>query len=381
MAPSLKKRKQRSRAEIAQAAAKAVEVDPVEDAAAKLAQHRERLRERSAINELAGERSFRALLEKLARDTVPALAPPPPYRPIKTNAKPSTETLVQMLSDFHAYETVKPSRVRDFNAYNAAIFGLRARGVVENHIAIKRKLEAGGGWRFPELVIALNGDLISGTIHELERHSDAPNVVLAVYGAAMVLAQMIRDLGANYEAVRIFCTSGNHGRLPDARRVQQKDPLRNWDAMIAILAKEATRNIPHIEWVIPDSYAVGYSIEGWRFVQMHGHEVKSWNQIPYYGLNRVVTNLNALEASRGKPIHYWLFGHFHSLSQIPAAGGETIVNGSLIGGNEFSVNGLGKADMPKQWLFGVHREHGVTHRWPVGVNSKSSYEVAPWDAL
>lgn len=375
MPPSPKRRK------IAEAAAKAVETDPVEDAAAKLARHRERLRERSIINELAGERSFRAHLEKLARDTVPLLPPPPPYRPIVTKGKPSTETMVQLLSDFHAYETVKPSRVRDFNAYNADIFGLRARGIVENHIAIKRKLEAGEGWRFPELVIALNGDLISGTIHELERHSDAPNVILAVYGAAMVLAQMVRDLAANYEFVRIFCTSGNHGRLPDARRVQQKDPLRNWDAMIAILAKEATRNIPHIRWVIPDSYAVGYEIQGWRFVQTHGHEINSWNQIPYYGLNRAVTNLNALEASRGMPIHYWLFGHFHSLSQIPAANGETIVNGSLIGGNEFSVNALGKADKPRQLMFGVHREHGITHRWPVGVDGKSSYEVAPWDAL
>lgn len=380
MAPSLKKRKP-TRAEVAQAAAKAIEVDPVEDAAAKLAQHRERLRERQVINELAGERSFRAHLERLAMATVPLLPPPPAYKPITTKGKPTTETMLQMLSDFHAYETVKPSRVRDFNIYSADIFGQRARGIVENHIAIKTKMEQGGGWRFPELVIALNGDLISGTIHELERHSDAPNVILAVYGAAMVLAQMVRDLAAHYEAVRIFCTSGNHGRLPDARRVQQKDPLRNWDAMIAILAKEATRNIPHLAWVIPDSYAVGYEIQGWRFVQTHGHEINSWNQIPYYGLNRAVTNLNALEASRGKPIHYWLFGHFHSLSQIPAANGETLINGSLIGGNEYSVNALGKADKPKQWLLGVHREQGVTHRWPVSVDSKDSYEVAPWDAL
>jgi len=77
MAPSLKRRKTKTRADIAKAAAKAVEVDPVEEAAAKMAEHRERLRERAVINELAGERSFRALLEKLARDTVPALAPPP----------------------------------------------------------------------------------------------------------------------------------------------------------------------------------------------------------------------------------------------------------------------------------------------------------------
>ena len=56
---------------------KNAEVDPVEDAAAKLAQHRERLRERAIINELAGERSFRAHLERLALATVPVLPPPP----------------------------------------------------------------------------------------------------------------------------------------------------------------------------------------------------------------------------------------------------------------------------------------------------------------
>lgn len=375
MPPSLKRRK------IAEAAAKAVEVDPVEDAAAKLAQHRERLRERAVINELAGERSFRAHLERLALATVPVLPPPPVYKPIVTKGKPTVETMVQFLSDWHAYEIVKASRVRDFNAYNADIFGQRARGIVENHVAIKNKLESGGGWRFPELVLPLNGDFMSGTIHELERHTDAPNVILAVYGTAFVLAQVVRDLGAHYERVRAFGIPGNHGRLPDARRMQQKDPLRNWDAMIYILVKEMLRDLSHIEIVIPDAYAVGYEIEGWRFVQTHGHEIKSWNQIPYYGINRQVTNLNALEASRGKPVHYWLFSHFHSMSQMPSAAGETFINGSLIGPNEFTINALGKADKPMQLMFGVHREHGVTHRWPVGVDSKDAYEVTPWDAL
>ena len=88
MAPSLKRRK------IAEAAAKAVEVDPVEDAAAKLAQHRERLRERAIINELAGERSFRAHLERLALATVPVLPPPPVYKPIVTKGKATVETMV-----------------------------------------------------------------------------------------------------------------------------------------------------------------------------------------------------------------------------------------------------------------------------------------------
>jgi hypothetical protein len=87
--------------------------------------------------------------------------------------------------------------------------------------------------------------------------------------------------------------------------------------------------------------------------------------IPYYGLDRMVRNINALEASRGSIIHYWLVGHFHSASSIPVNAGEVFVNGSVVGASEFTVNGLGKADAPRQYMLGVHREHGVTHRWPL----------------
>jgi len=331
---------------------------------------------------VAGERSFRALLERIARNTASVLAPPPVFIPIKTGKSASHETMVQMLSDFHAYELIKASRTRGINEYTADIFGRRARGLIENHISIKRRLERGGGWKFRELVVALNGDIISGTIHELERHSDAPNVVMAVYGAARVLALMLRDLAANYPRIRAFCISGNHGRLPDAKRMQQKDPLRNWDAMIYVLAKEMLRDCPTIEFIIPDSYSVAFEVEGWRFIQTHGHSIKSWNQIPYYGINRQVTNLNALEASRGKPINFWLFSHFHSESSLPASAGEAIINGSLIGPNEFAINELGKADKPLQLMFGVHPEHGITHSWKIlATEAKEGYPVRPWEDL
>ena len=67
--------------------------------------------------------------------------------------------------------------------------------------------------------------------------------------------------------------------------------------------------------------------------------------------------------------------------QVPAAGGETFVNGSLIGGNEFSIGALGKCDKPSQWLFTVHPEHGVASRWPIygdGTNQIEPYQLEPW---
>lgn len=336
--------------------------------------------EKDLLAAVAGEQSLRATMEQLFREIAPQVPAPPKYKPPPAGKDTVTETMVLHWSDWHAYETVSAERTRGFGEYSGKIFGQRVRAMVERHLSIKRRMERGGGWRFPKLVIAVNGDLVSGTIHEVERHSDAPNVVMAVFGCAHVLASAIRDLAGDFESVEVFCTSGNHGRLPDARRMQQKDPTRSWDTAIALYAREMCRTMPHVRWYIPDSYSVAFDVEGWRFLQTHGHDVKSWNQIPHYGINRMVSNLNALEASRGTPIHYFLFGHHHNKTSLDHAAGEWFINGSLIGATEFSVQGMGRADKPSQWLLAVHPEHGVTHRWPLVVGSVSGegYEVEPW---
>lgn len=339
--------------------------------------------ERELLKEVAGERSLRAHLEALAHAVAKEMAPPPSIVPrIPVGADASEETLVLMFSDWHAYEVVDPERVRGFNAYDATIMGQRVQRIVDSALSIKARMERGGGWRFPRLVVGCNGDIVSGTIHEVERHSDAPSIVHAVYGAGLVLAQAIRDLSAHFGQVEVFCTPGNHGRLPDARRMQQKDPWRSWDTLIALFAKEHLRAIPHVQFFIPNSYSVGFEVEGWKFLQTHGHDVKSWNSIPWYGLNRLVSNINALEAGRGEIVHHYLFGHFHTTTSLPHAAGESFINGSLIGGNEFSVNALGRADRPAQWLLGVHQEHGVTHRWPLRADGREisapRYQIDPW---
>jgi len=357
--------------------------DPLEVEQERQERRRALLAEQRSLQAVAGERSFRAFVEQLLRDTIqpfPAVTP----TPAPDCSAATSESMVQTFSDWHAYEVVSSERVRGFNEYNADVMGRRVRRVVDAHRSIKARMERGGGWAFQRLVLGLNGDFMSGTIHEVERHSDAPNVVMAAYGTGLVLAQAIRDLAQDYPAVECFCSSGNHGRLPDARRMQQKDPTRSWDTLIYLIAREHLRATSHIRWFIPDSYSVAFEVEGWRFLQTHGHDVKSWNSIPFYGINRLMANLNALEASRGTPFHYALLGHFHNASNMEAASAEYFVNGSLIGGTEFSVQGMGRADTPKQMMLGVHPEHGVTHRWPllaeVGPDDPS-YDVTPWKDL
>jgi hypothetical protein len=354
--------------------------DPVMAEQERIDRVRKLRAEQDLIKGIAGEQSLRSLLEKLARETASRFTPPPAYTPKKTPKDAVDESMLMQFSDWHGYEKITLEGTRGLNEYNADIMAQRVRRVVESHLEIKERMER-GGYRFRRLVIGSNGDYVPGTIHELERHTDAPNVIMGVYGTAMIFAQAIRDLSAAYPSVEIFCTSGNHGRLPDARKVQRKEPTRNWDTLVALLAHEHLRDLDNVKWFIPNSYSVAWELEGHVFLQTHGHEIKSAFSIPYYGVNRYGSNINALEAQRHNFVNYLLLGHFHTLSSLSLPATEVFMNGSLCGGTEGSVDAMGKSDKPVQWCMGVHKRHGVTHRWPIWATTEPdapAYEARPW---
>lgn len=342
-------------------------------------QRRERLRglkeERDALGAVAGEKSLRAMVENLFREVVPTIAPPPIYRTPKSPTKAVREAALFHWSDWHYGEVVDYERVRGHNAYDQDIAVGRVRSMVANARGILSRLRR-GGYEFPRAVIAANGDLVTGSIHDLEKHSNGKTVVESVVECGNLLAEAVRDVAADFERVDVFCTVGNHGRLPDARRMEQKSPLRNWDALVYFFAQCALRDVPNVTVTIPDAYSVGYKIGSLRFLQQHGHEVKSWLGIPWYGIQRYVSRITALEAKRNEAPDVYCFGHFHTATSLPHSGGETFVNGSLIGGTEYSVNSLGASDRPTQWLLGVHEQHGVTHRWPVYPDESKAHAAA-----
>jgi hypothetical protein len=342
--------------------------EPVQDPVEVARVRQERLRglreERELLEAVAGERSLRVMLDSLFREVVPRVEPPPAYRPAKGGKGAVYESALFHWSDWHYGEHVSSERVRGYNAYDQDVAVQRVRATVANARAILDRLRT-GGYRFDRAVLAINGDMVTGTIHDLEKHSRGKTIVESVVECGHLLAEAIRDVAADFVRVDAFCTVGNHGRLPDAKRPEQKSPLRNWDALVYHFAKVALRDCKNVHLEIPDAYAVGYDIDGHAFLQQHGHDIKSWSGIPWYGIQRYTSRIVALEASRDRRANYFLFGHFHTATSLPHAGGELFINGSLIGATEYAVNALGVADRPTQWLVGVHPEHGITHRWPV----------------
>jgi len=317
------------------------------------------------LEEAAHQVNLNALLKELAKEAAPSLPPPKPAWQAPSGGEGEVvETMVQMLSDWHAFEEVKASRTRGFASYSPEIMTARVANMVAAHTFIKRKMER-GGWRFPEIFIPLLGDFIPGTIHNLERHANGLTIVASTFNAAWLLAQVLRDLKAEYERMYVCGVVGNHGRLPDDRKVPSKDPTRNWDYMVYLLAAEMLRDCEGIEFRFPDAYSAQVNIRGYNVLLNHGDKIRRWMGIPWYGIERWDVKSTALEAQRANVIHYRLLGQFHKSAQLPSQVGEKFVNGSVVGANEYAVDEVTESDPPKQLMFGMHAQFGATHRWPL----------------
>jgi hypothetical protein len=85
----------------------------------------------------------------------------------------------------------------------------------------------------------------------------------------------------------------------------------------------------------------------------HGDMAKSWNGIPYYGLDRQFRKLHELY---NMVINYEFVGHHHTASNLAD---RIIMNGCLPGGSELSINKMGVSSPPSQKIFYFHPEHGI----------------------
>lgn len=338
----------------------AVPVDPVQAEIERKRKADELRAEREVLRDVAAERSLIGKVESLLTAKLDAM-PAPKLSPVRPSAKDcSVETMLLHLSDWHFAEFVRPEGVFGLNEFNREIGIRRVRRVVESTINIKSRLERGGGYQFPAIVVACNGDFVSGTIHEVEKHTDAENIIDAVLTTGELLAEAIRSLADHFPRVYVFGTSGNHGRLPDAKKVQTKEPTRSWDYLVYRHAAARLRDCPTVQIETPNAWAAMYEVEGRVIYQGHGHFVKSWNSIPFYGINRLTSRLSGVLCRHLRPVDYWLFGHFHTPGGIENSGGKYLINPALIGPQEFGLHSMGEATAPGQSLMSFNRKYGKT---------------------
>jgi hypothetical protein len=155
----------------------------------------------------------------------------------------------------------------------------------------KRDAEAAGRVVMPELTVCLNGDFLTGTLHGLEKHSDAPNIVRAALACGDLIALALRDLAADFPAVSVVGVSGNHGRLPDDRKVPTKDPTRSWDYLAYEVARAGWTTCGTSPGTCPTPTACCSESAGTSATQAHGNFIPNNLGVVGYGVRRFTSSL------------------------------------------------------------------------------------------
>tara|TARA_R110000824_G_scaffold22240_5_gene81686 strand:- start:1157 stop:2389 length:1233 start_codon:yes stop_codon:yes gene_type:complete len=308
-------------------------------------------------------------------------AKPPKWITKSSPAKGAPGVPTLFLSDFHYGEVVKPDAVNNLNNFNKKISQLRLKSTVETAIDLCHNHMVNS--KYPGIVLALGGDMMSGSIHdELIESNDGTSIdhVLELFDQ---LIWTITTLADKFNRVFVPTCYGNHSRIYQQWRNKEAAHL-SFDWMLYnMLEKHFTANKDdRVQFLIPTGFDAYYKIYGTSYLLTHGDRMGVRGGSGIVGMlgpiARGVQKVRSEYANFGKSIDYVIMGHYHQYISIKGA----IVNGSLIGYNEFAMSSRFAFEIPKQALWFTHPQYGITFQVPVvadqGTPKKPKKEWLQW---
>lgn len=285
----------------------------------------------------------------------------PPSEP-----RPRQATVIGCLSDVHAGEVVRPSEVSGYNAYGLAICEQRLERFFRGSVELAR---AWSNYRYDGAVLAVLGDLVSGDIHEELSESNELSTYDTVLWLLPRIAAGIELWRKAFGRVHVVSVPGNHGRDSKIPRYKARS-AHNADSLVMRLVAREFAKVDAVTCEIPDGLDAYTEVYGFGFALEHGDELaRSFSGTAEIGvlgpLQRGANRKKVALATQGRTMHYGLFGHFHSLTPVPARG--FVGNGSLKGLDEYAAGLKLRPEPPQQALMACVPEHGVLPVQPVLV--------------
>jgi len=272
------------------------------------------------------------------------------YKPSKAASAPIT--YVMHLTDLHNGEVTRKDEVDGFGEFNPEIFNRRLESLgnkVIEHVSVQR-----AGYHIPRLQIIGTGDYVSGDIHEELQVTNAYPAPVQAVNCGYALGALVAMLAPHFEHVTSdWITCDNHGRMTKKNQAAEGGE-NNWGYVVAHIIKQHCARISNFECNIHAKASALLDLGAFRPLIFHGHQIKGWAGIPYYGFERRV----AMEAvkrmnAEGARFTHLMFGHFHIAGDTPS----WLSGGSLSGTNAFD-HSCGRHSPAHQTSFMVHQKHG-----------------------
>ncbi len=281
-------------------------------------------------------------------------------------------------SDLHWGEIVDPNQIGGVNKYNVAIAQERLRTMVDvaidllfNHIKFPK---------YPGIVFALGGDMVSGDIHEelqATNESEIMPIVLDLWGC---LVWCIERLADKFGAVFVPCVSGNHGRNTHKIRAKGRN-FTSFDWLLYQFLAKRFEADKRVTFQIPDGPDCNYSVMGHKYLLTHGDQFRGGDGV-IGALGPIIRGDHRKRSRNGQigmDYSTMLLGHWHQLIQLQ----RLIVNGSLKGYDEYAYSNNFGFEPPRQALWLTHPEQGITFSAPVNVerSAKDKTDAPAWVAV
>ena len=285
----------------------------------------------------------------------------PSYKVADPDPTLPERSIVLPIFDLQYGQFVRPEDVPfGKGGFTEAIFDARLAAYVEKVCAFLRDRAA--STRFTELHIVLGGDLVEGSDifagQAWQLHSDPVRQTLDL---RVKLASALRRIVGfakevlGVETIAAYGVPGNHGKV-GGKRAGATPSTASWDYLLVELLRDDLRAEPIDLFVNEPAGALLFETQGHTFLVVHGDEIKGHSGIPFYGLTRFDGRAMRLAET---VYDYCLLGHHHQPASIPnGSGGEFIVSGDWVGGNNLS-KWIVAASRPQQRILLVGQKYGV----------------------
>lgn len=289
-------------------------------------------------------------------------APIVPHWTMPGTGRPGRAVGLIHLSDLHCGEVVRPEEIGGLNEYTPEIFKRRLRRMISASVQILPRWAADCDLK--GVVLALNGDLISGDIHDELRRTNALTSHEQVALVTDELAGAIEILADKYGAVMVTVTPGNHGRTTEKTHAKRMAAL-SYDTMIGNILARSFASDERVTVNVSAGADLLFPIFGWPVLQTHGDSMGTGGGQGFAGpelpIVRGGKKIKLAGFATGEQYAVILTAHYHTSSNP----GTILANGSIIGFNEYAVRIRAQPEPPMQWLALIHEKWGLRERVPV----------------
>lgn len=284
----------------------------------------------------------------------------------------SPGTPVLFTSDMQWGEFIRRDEMGGVNAFNLKIASERYKLLIQKTIDLSFSHMVNP--KYNGIVLLRGGDAVSGNIHAELRETNDGTVMRAVNDLVDHEAWGIEELRRHFGSVWVISVPGNHGRTT-IKPIHKQYVEDNFDTLSAWMLERHFKGDSNVKFLTPASGDALFNVAGTRFLLTHGDRIGSRGGQGFIGpaatiargMKKIVDYYNTI----GQKVDHVLVGHFHTYLELEYG----FCNGSLAGFSEFARDGRFRPAPPIQLLFFVHKDHGITARWPIVLDKLGRHQL------